>query len=132
MRSISIGGDEMGSELGLGYKLVVYEDQYCTYVAKEITGFDNAEQAREHQNDYPYTRVQIDYDNYLDGHVANSDDMRSENVNDGSEETSRQVIEYYPDWVSALKNIGFYATLAVLTLGALGSLVMLLTLGAGG
>lgn len=122
----------MGSELGLGYKLVVYEDQYCTYVAKEITGFDNAEQAREHQNDYPYTRVQIDYDNYLDGHVANSDDMRSEDMDAGNAETPRQIIEYYPDWVSTLKNIGFYATLAVLSLAALGSLVMLLTLGAGG
>ena len=67
----------MSSELGLGYKLVVYEDQYCTYVAKEITGFDNAEQARAYQYDYPYTRVQIDYNNYLDGHVVQSDDMRS-------------------------------------------------------
>ena len=122
----------MASELGLGYKLVVFQDQYCTYVEKEITGFENPEQARAFQNDYPFTRVQIDYNNYVDGHVVQSDDMRSENVDDGSAEQPKQVIEYYPDWVSTLKNIRFYATLAFLMLGALGSLVMLLTLGAGG
>jgi len=122
----------MSSELGLGYKLVVYEDQYCTYVAKEITGYSDPVTAREHQEEYQYTRVEIDYDNYLDGNVVQSDDMRSLNVDDGSAEQPKQVIEYYPDWVSTVKNIGFYATLAVFMLGALVSLVMLLTLGAGG
>lgn len=122
----------MASELGLGYKLVVYEDQYCTYVAKEITGYSDPVAAREHQEEYQYTRVEIDYDNYLDGHVVQSDDMRSLNVDDGSAEQPKQVIQYYPDWVSTLAYIGFYVKLTVLMLGALGSLVMLIMSVAGG
>lgn len=122
----------MASELGLGYKLVIYEDQYCTCVAKEITGYSDPVTAREHQEEYQYTRVEIDYDNYLDGHVVQSDDMRSLNVDDGSAEQPKQVIQYYPDWVSTLAYVGFYAKLTVLMLGALGSLVMLIMLVAGG
>lgn len=56
----------MSNDLGLGYKLVVYENSYHSVVALELTGFTTAEGARAHQCGYNYSEVQIDYDHYLE------------------------------------------------------------------
>ena len=118
----------------MSIKIVVFTNSGMYDVDEEIRGFPSAQAAanyRDHDDRlcYKYTKLAQDESQPVYYGPMNTMDA------DGTEGTGAgkaQVIEYYPDWVSTLKNIGFYATLAVLTLGALGSLAMLLTLGAGG
>lgn len=65
----------MDNDLGLGYKLVVYENSFHSVIALELTGFTTAEGARAYQCGYDYSEVQIDYDHYLEppNHAMNLD-----------------------------------------------------------
>jgi hypothetical protein len=127
MRSIKIGGDEMT------IKIEVFTNSGMYEIEEEIHGFPNAQAAADYRDHdaricYKFTKLAQD-----EGQPVCYGPMNAMEA-DGAEGTGAgqaQVIEYYPDWVSTLKNFSFYATLAFLMLWALGSLVMLLTLGAG-
>lgn len=96
----------------MAIKIVVYSDPYLTNIVDEVTGFSNAREAAHHRDNSElwdkYTQLQQDA-----GRVSSidADDMRSENTDDGSQEQTKQIIEYYPDWVSSLKNAAFYVLL---------------------
>lgn len=89
----------MNDSMGLGIKLVIYDDGYHTNVVKEITGFNNAREAAHYRDNSEYagkpSELQLDYDNYLDGKNTSSDDMRDLNTDDGSTDQPRQVVQYY-------------------------------------
>ena len=110
----------------MAIKIVVYSDPYLTNIVDEVTGFSNAREAAHHRDNSElwdkYTQLQQDV-----GRVSSidADDMRSENADDGSAEQPNQTIEYYPDWVSSLKNIMFYLLLFLIGGAALLSLVVL-------
>ena len=64
----------------------------------------------------------FEYERNFTKHI---DDQRELNIDDGSAERQKQVIEYYPDWVSYLKNIMFYLLLFLIGGAVLLSLVVL-------
>lgn len=128
MRSIRIGGDEMA------IKIEVFTNSGMYEIEEEIHGFPNAQAAahyRDHDDRlcYKYTKLAPDESQAVYYGPMNA--MESDGT-EGNGAGKTQVIQYHPDWVSNLANIGFHATLAVLMLGALGSLVMLIMSVAGG
>ena len=155
MRSISIGGDEMEGDLVYTTEINGYKIEYQQIQGTnkwEATAYDD--QGNQARSDWMHDSgkcieqavyclqegyfwhddaASIVFDRDLKHIPINDYNSPNENdLNSGSVEINNQAILYYSDWVSTLKNIGFYATLVVLSLAALGSLVMLLTLGAGG
>lgn len=67
--------------------------------------------------------VRLFKDGVIDGYIYNN--THSESAGEGTQEAKRQVIRYYPDWVSSLKNIMFYLLLFLIGGAALLSLVVL-------
>ena len=115
-------------------KIEVFTNSGMYEIEEEIRGFPNAQAAanyRDHDERLCYKYTKLAQDESQPVYYGPMNAMESDGT-EGNGAGKTQVIQYHPDWVSNLANIGFYATLAILILGALGSLVMLLTLGAGG
>jgi hypothetical protein len=96
-------------------------------IEQVITGFSNAREAANYRDTHYETagkpsQMQQSGDQ---ASTIDADDMRSENTDDGSQEQPKQVIAYYPDWVSSLKNSAFYVLLFLIGGAALLSLVVL-------
>lgn len=118
----------------MGIQIEVFTNSGMYEIEEVIHGFPNAQAAahyRDHDDRLCYKYTKLAQDESQPVYYGPMNAMEADGT-EGTGAGKSQVIEYYPDWVSNLKNICFYATLTVLILGALGSLVMLLTLGAGG
>jgi hypothetical protein len=79
----------------MAIKIVVYSDPYLTNVVDEVTGFSSAREAAHHRDNSDlwdkYTQLQQD----TKSNSYHSDDMRSENLDDGSLNAPRQVVRYH-------------------------------------
>lgn len=118
--------------MGLGIKLVTYDDGYHTNIVKEITGFNNAREAAHYRDNSEYadlpSELQLDYNNYLDGRSTSSDDMRDLNVDDGkTREAPRQVIQYHGETGHFWASFRFYGLVILLGGGALFSFLCLVS-----
>lgn len=117
----------------MAIKIEVFTNSGMYEIEEEIRGFPNAQAAahyRDHDDRLCYKYTKLAQDESQPVYYGPMNAMEADGT-EGTGTGQAQVIEYYPDWVSTLKNIGFYATLAVFAIVAFGSLVMLLTLGAG-
>ena len=116
--------------MGLGIKLVIYDDGYHTNVVKEITGFNSASEATRYRDHSEYagapSELQLDYNNYLDGKTASGDDMRDLAVDEGrTREAPRQVIQYHGKTGHFWAGFRYYGLVIVLGGGALFSFLCL-------
>ena len=117
--------------MGLGIKLVIYDDGYHTNVVKEITGFNSASEAAHYRDHSEYagapSELQLDYNNYLDGSsISPSDDMRDAAVDDGNNKGApRQVIRYHGKAGHFWASVRFYGLVSVLGGGAFFSFAFL-------
>lgn len=117
--------------MGLGIKLVIYDDGYHTNVVKEITGFNSASEAAHYRDNSEYagapSELQLDYNHYLDGRSTSGDDMRDLAVDDGkTREAPRQVIRYHGKAGHFWAGFRYYGLLIVLGGGAFFSLFCLI------
>ena len=111
----------------MSVKLVIYTTPTMSEVEQVITGFSSARDAARYRDTHYETagkpsQMQQSGDQVS---IIDADDMRSENTDDGSREQPKQVIQYYPDWVSSLKNAAFYVLLFLICGAAILSLLML-------
>ena len=110
--------------MGLGIKLVIYDDGYHTNVVKEITGFNSASEAAHYRDHSKYagapSELQLDYNNYLDFRtIPASDDMRDQATDDGrTREAPRLVIQYHDKAGHFWASVRFYGLVSVLGGGA--------------
>ena len=90
----------MKSEIGMGYKLVVFEDNYHTRIETEVTGFSDTSDVISYRDGSEYagkpSEIQIDYDNYLDSKPQSVGGYEVSSEDDGqTPEPKRQVVQYY-------------------------------------
>ena len=110
--------------MGLGIKLVIFNDGYHTNIVKEITGFNNAREAAHYRDNSEYaalpSELQLDYNNYLeDSSISPSDDMRDLAVDDRKNMGApRQVIRYHGKAGHFWASVRFYGLVSVLGGGA--------------
>lgn len=118
--------------MGLGIKLVIYDDGYHTNVVKEITGFNSASEAAHYRDHSEYagapSELQLDYNNYLDFRtIPASDDMRDQATDDGKNKGApRQVILYHGKTGHFWAGFRFYGLVILLGGGALFSFACLI------
>ena len=111
----------------MSVNLVIYTTPTMSEIEQVITGFSSAREAAHYRDTHYETAGKPSQMQQSGDQVStiDADDMRSENADDGSAEQPKQTIEYYPDWVSSLKNIMFYLLLFLIGGAALLSLVVL-------
>jgi hypothetical protein len=110
----------------MAVKIVVYSDPYLTNVVDEVTGFSSAREAAHHRDNSDlwdkYTQLQQD----TKSNSYHSDDMRSENLDDGSQAAPRQVVKYHKG--TARENFAEFRAAAILAVVGVGTVVSFLLL----